>query len=60
MGLPLYVTCLFSFAAFKILSLLCVLSVWITMCNPMCFFFGPDGLVFCKLPAPERLSLSQG
>jgi hypothetical protein len=32
MGLPLYVTCLFSFAAFYILSLFCVLSVLIMMC----------------------------
>jgi hypothetical protein len=31
MGLPLYVTCLFSFTAFRILSLFCVLSVLIMM-----------------------------
>jgi hypothetical protein len=31
--------------------LFCVLSVW------WCFSFGPDGLVFCKLPIPGWLFL---
>jgi hypothetical protein len=48
--LPLYVTCLFSFASFSILSLLSVLSVLIIICLG-CFFFGPDSVVFCKLPS---------
>jgi hypothetical protein len=30
--LPLYVTCLFTFAAFSILSLFCLLCVLITIC----------------------------
>jgi hypothetical protein len=38
MGLPLYVTCLFSFAAFSILSLFSVLSVLIIMCLWMFIF----------------------
>jgi hypothetical protein len=40
MGLPLYVTCLFPFAAFGILSLLWVLNVLIMMClGGFSFFF---------------------
>jgi hypothetical protein len=50
-SLPLYVTCLLSFAAFRILYLFCVMSILIMMCLGY-LFFGLDGLVFCKLPAP--------
>jgi hypothetical protein len=52
MGLPLYVTCAFSFEDFSILSLFCMLSTLIMICL-WCLFSGPDGLVFCKFPAPE-------
>jgi hypothetical protein len=51
MGLPLFVSYLFSFAAFRILSLFCVLSVLVIMCLGT-FLFCLDGLLFCKLPAP--------
>jgi hypothetical protein len=59
MGLPLYVTCLLSFAASRNLSLFCLLGVLTMMCL-RCFFFGSDSLVFCKIPAPRQLSLSWG
>jgi hypothetical protein len=58
MVLPLYVTYLFSFAAFSILSLFCILSVLI-MIMWGGFFSGPDGLVLCKPPEPGCPSLSQ-
>jgi hypothetical protein len=38
MGLPLYATCLFSFAAFSILSLFSVLIVLIRICLGMFIF----------------------
>jgi hypothetical protein len=56
MGLPLYMTCLLSFATFSILSLFCMLSVLIMMYLG-CFFFSPDRLVSCKLSAPRYSSL---
>jgi hypothetical protein len=46
MVLPLHVTCAFSFEAFYMLSVLIMICLG-------CFFFGPDGLVFYKLPVPE-------
>jgi hypothetical protein len=58
MGLSLYVTCLFSFSAFGIRSLFCMLSFFIMICLGG-FFFGPDGLVFCKPPV-AGCSLSPG
>jgi hypothetical protein len=39
MGLLLFVTCVFSFAAFRILSLFCVLSVLIMMCLVVFLFW---------------------
>ena len=47
-GLPLYVTWPFSFAALNILSLLCMFSVLIIMWRED-FFLDPVYLVFCKL-----------
>jgi hypothetical protein len=59
MDVPLYVTCIFSFAAFRILSLFYVLSVLIMMCLGV-FLFVSDGLVFCRLFASWWSSLSRG
>jgi hypothetical protein len=52
MDLPLYVTCLFSFAAFSILSLFCMFESFDYDIPGEYFFFGPNSLLFCKLPAP--------
>jgi hypothetical protein len=51
MGLPLYVTCPFSFAAFSIISLFCILSVLISIYLGV-FLFGFDSLMICKFHEP--------
>jgi hypothetical protein len=54
MGLPLHVTCHFSFAVFDILSMFCLLSVLImSACG--CFFSDSSGLVFLYLDVPPFL-----
>jgi hypothetical protein len=42
---------------FFLCSVCWVFWLW---CAWWCFSFGPDGLVFCKLPVPGWLSLSSG
>jgi hypothetical protein len=57
--LPVYVSCLFSFAAVNILSLFCTVSVYIMIYLGV-FLLWVWHLMFSKLPAPRWSSLSWG